>query len=242
MCIRDRYQRRVHGEIQQYRYLSQSMRTQVFFAVILIAILGLSETKSLRAEDKVGLFSRIKNFFGFTSDPPTGFEYINTPDAPAPMGPYSQGVILPEYARLVYPAGQIGVDPKVSPTNAPTIQITPYIPSQTGTLVSDDAVEQARQALNNVKAILTAGNSGLEHVFKATVYLADINDFARVNTEYAKFFPMNPPARVCFAVASLPKNAKVEIEVIATTKDRSQIRTCYPQQQKYLLNKPHQAL
>eukprot|EP01016_Furgasonia_blochmanni_P017951 TRINITY_DN2056_c0_g1_i6.p1 TRINITY_DN2056_c0_g1~~TRINITY_DN2056_c0_g1_i6.p1 ORF type:complete len:225 (+),score=52.29 TRINITY_DN2056_c0_g1_i6:66-740(+) len=224
MCIRDRYQRRVHGEIQQYRYLSQSMRTQVFFAVILIAILGLSETKSLRAEDKVGLFSRIKNFFGFTSDPPTGFEYINTPDAPAPMGPYSQGVILPEYARLVYPAGQIGVDPK------------------TGTLVSDDAVEQARQALNNVKAILTAGNSGLEHVFKATVYLADINDFARVNTEYAKFFPMNPPARVCFAVASLPKNAKVEIEVIATTKDRSQIRTCYPQQQKYLLNKPHQAL
>lgn len=122
-------------------------------------------------------------------------EIIFTLDAPAAIGPYSQATAM---NSLLITSGQLPIDPA------------------TGLFPSEDITEQTRQSLLNVKAILEAAGSGMEKVLKTTVFLTDIADFAAMNEVYAGFFPEGScPARSAVQVAALPKNAKIEIEVIA---------------------------
>lgn len=121
---------------------------------------------------------------------------INSDNAPAAIGPYVQAVDL---GQLLFVSGQIPIDVK------------------TGTM-PDDISDQAKQSLANVKAILAAANCTPANIVKTTVFLADLNDFAAVNAVYEQFFIENNatfPARSCMQVARIPKDAKVEIEVIA---------------------------
>ena len=123
-------------------------------------------------------------------------EPISTPDAPAAIGPYSQGIKAP-VGRLLFTAGQIPLDPK------------------TGEMVTGDIQAQTRRSLTNIKAVLEAGGATLQDVVKTTVFLADMNDFTAVNQVYAEFFSGTPPARSAVAVKTLPKGAAIEIEAIA---------------------------
>jgi 2-iminobutanoate/2-iminopropanoate deaminase len=123
-----------------------------------------------------------------------GKKIIHTDKAPGAIGPYSQAV---RAENMVYTAGQIGLDPA-------TMEI-----------VSGGVEAETRQALNNLKHVLEAANSGLNYVVKTTVFLRDMADFPKMNAIYAEFFPENPPARSTVAVATLPKNVAVEIETIA---------------------------
>ena len=116
---------------------------------------------------------------------------IETELAPAAIGPYSQAIRTEE---LVFVSGQLPVENGVMP---------------------EDITEQTKASLNNVKAILEAAGSDLTKVVKTTVFLQDMGDFAQMNEVYASFFTKPYPARACFQVAKLPKDAKVEIEAIA---------------------------
>ena len=118
---------------------------------------------------------------------------IQTTAAPAAIGPYSQGI---EVGNLVITSGQLPINPA------------------TGEMPSDIEA-QAHQSLQNVKAILEAAGTGLDKVVKTTVFLADMNDFAAMNGVYAQYFNEPSPARSAVAVKTLPKNALVEIEVMA---------------------------
>lgn len=118
---------------------------------------------------------------------------VSTDAAPPAVGPYSQAVIAGD---LIFTAGQLGIDP------------------QTGKL-AEGIEAQTRQALTNLGAILGAAESSLDGVVKVTVFLAHIEEFAAMNTVYAEFFPLQPPARSTVEVAQLPQGALVEIEVIA---------------------------
>ena len=119
---------------------------------------------------------------------------ISTPNAPAAIGPYAQGIRLGD---VVYTSGQLPIDPK------------------TGELVSDDIKKATRQSLENVKAVLEAGGSSVGKIVKVLILLNDINDFAAMNEVYAGYFSAPFPARAAFEVAKLPKGAKVEIEAVA---------------------------
>ena len=119
---------------------------------------------------------------------------IQTDQAPKAIGPYSQAI---RTDSMVYTAGQVGLDPV------------------TGELISNSVEEQTRQALTNVRKVLEAAGSTMDQVVKTTVFLKDMNDFAKMNSIYAEFFGENPPARSTIAVAGLPKGAQVEIEVVA---------------------------
>lgn len=119
---------------------------------------------------------------------------IHTDNAPAAIGPYSQAIKAKDF---VFASGQIPIDPA------------------TGAIVDGAITEQTTQALNNVKAILEAAGTDLEHVVKTTVYLANMNDFAAMNAVYAQFFKEPYPARSAVAVKSLPKEVLVEVEVLA---------------------------
>lgn len=118
---------------------------------------------------------------------------VSTDAAPPAVGPYSQAVIAGD---LIFTAGQLGIDP------------------QTGKL-AEGIEAQTRQALTNLSAVLGAAESSLDRVVKATVFLAHMEDFPAMNTVYAEFFPLQPPARSTVEVAQLPREALVEIEVIA---------------------------
>ena len=120
---------------------------------------------------------------------------IKTLDAPGAIGPYSQAI---EANGFVFVSGQIAMDP------------------ETGELLDRRIEEQTRLALANIKAIVEAAGSSIEKILKCTVYLQDLNDFNDMNKVYGEFFPSPYPARVALQVARLPKNAKVEIEAIAT--------------------------
>ncbi|MGB8226234.1 MAG: RidA family protein [Sedimentisphaerales bacterium] len=119
---------------------------------------------------------------------------ITTENAPAAIGPYSQAVAI---GNMIYLAGQIGLEPK------------------SGKLVEGGIAGETKQVLENIKAVLLAAGSDITKVVSTTVYLADMEDFAKMNEVYAKFFKEPCPARATVAVKSLPKNARVEISAIA---------------------------
>ena len=121
---------------------------------------------------------------------------INTKKAPQAIGPYSQAIVLPGQ-KMVFVSGQLGLDP------------------ESGEFVKGGIAEQTSQVLTNVKAVLNAAGSDFFHVIKTTVYLKNMNDFAEMNKVYGSFFSSSPPARAAVEVSRLPKDALVEIEVIA---------------------------
>lgn len=123
-----------------------------------------------------------------------GRDAVQTPGAPAAIGPYSQGIVADGW---IFTAGQLGIDPR------------------TGELVEGGAAAQAEQALRNLHAILESAGASLRHAVKTTIFLADLGDYAAVNDVYARHFVPPYPARSTVQVARLPKNALVEIEVIA---------------------------
>ncbi len=122
---------------------------------------------------------------------------INAPKAPAAVGPYVHAV---EANGLIFTSGQLGLIP------------------DTGVL-AEGVEAQAHQSLKNLQTVLEAAGSDLEHVVKTSVFLDDINDFAKVNEVYAQYFQGETPARSCVEVAKLPKDGLVEIEVIAVKKE-----------------------
>ncbi|MBM4086298.1 MAG: RidA family protein [Planctomycetes bacterium] len=124
-------------------------------------------------------------------------QIIATKDAPAAIGPYSQAVVANGF---VFVSGQIPIDPAM------------------GQLVTGDIQAQTRRVLENVKAVLTAAAASLENVVKATVFLADMKDFAAMNEVYAEFLGRSAPARATVQAARLPKDVAVEIDVIAVSR------------------------
>ena len=118
---------------------------------------------------------------------------IATEKAPAAIGPYSQGMVC---GTLLFTSGQIPVEPSTK-------------------AVPDDVAAQARQSLENVKAVVEAGGSSMDRVVKTTVFLADMGDFAAVNQVYSTYFAEPFPARSCVQAAALPLGVKVEIEAVA---------------------------
>ncbi|MEC1262045.1 RidA family protein [Bacillus swezeyi] len=121
---------------------------------------------------------------------------VQTKEAPEAIGPYSQGIIV---NNMFYSSGQI-----------------PLTPS--GEMVDGDITEQTHQVFRNLKAVLKEAGASLETVVKATVFLADMSQFAEVNEVYGQYFNTHKPARSCVEVARLPKDALVEIEIIALVK------------------------
>ena len=120
---------------------------------------------------------------------------VSTKNAPAAIGPYSQGIAA---GSMVFTSGQLGLDPA------------------TGDFAPGGIEAQTRQSLTNVKAVLEAAGSGLDRVVKTTVFLKDMNDFAAMNKVYAEFFGEGGcPARSAVEVARLPKDGLVEIEAVA---------------------------
>jgi 2-iminobutanoate/2-iminopropanoate deaminase len=119
---------------------------------------------------------------------------ISTKDAPAAIGPYSQGV---RSGNLVFLSGQIPLDPA------------------TGQLVTGDIAAQTERVMKNLAAVLQAAGGEFSNVVRTTIYLADLADFQTVNEVYGRAFPRNPPARATVQVAALPKGARVEIDAIA---------------------------
>lgn len=119
---------------------------------------------------------------------------VDTGSAPKAIGPYSQAVV---WNGLVFLSGQIAVDPA---TNA---------------LIEGDIAAQTARVLDNLKAVLESCGSSLGRVLKATVYLKDMGEFARMNEVYARYFSENYPARSTVEVARLPRDVRVEIDVIA---------------------------
>ena len=119
---------------------------------------------------------------------------IKTEDAPKAIGPYSQAVVA---GGFVFASGQIPTDPA------------------TGQFVEGGITEQTEQVLRNLSKVLEAAGTGLERVLKTTVFLADMNDFAAMNEVYARFFGENPPARSTVQAARLPRDARVEIDLVA---------------------------
>lgn len=119
---------------------------------------------------------------------------IKTENAPAAIGPYSQAIVA---EGTIYISGQLGIEP------------------QSGKFIDDTIAGQTKQTLENIKAILSAAESDLTKVVSTTVYLADMEDFAKMNEVYAQSFKEPYPARATVAVKSLPKNAKVELSIIA---------------------------
>jgi 2-iminobutanoate/2-iminopropanoate deaminase len=121
-------------------------------------------------------------------------ERVQTDQAPAAIGPYSQAI---RAGGFVFVSGQIAIDPA------------------TGQFISGGVAEQTRQVLKNLSAVLEAAGSGLDKVVKTTVFLQDMQEFAQMNEVYATFFSDAPPARATVAAAGLPRDARVEIEAVA---------------------------
>lgn len=124
----------------------------------------------------------------------TGRKAVLTGDAPKPIGPYSQAVVL---GNLVFTSGQIAIDPR------------------TGALVTGDIEAETERVFRNLEAVLAAAGTSLKKAVKVTVFLTDMGQFTRVNAVYARYFNEPFPARSTVQVAALPKGAAVEVEVIA---------------------------
>lgn len=121
-------------------------------------------------------------------------DVVMTPNAPAALGPYSQAV---RSGNLLFLSGQIPLDPA------------------TGQLIAGDISAQTERVLKNLAAILEAAGSGLDKVLKTTVYLKDLAEFGKMNEVYGKFFGEKPPARATVEVARLPRDAAIEIDLVA---------------------------
>ncbi len=117
---------------------------------------------------------------------------VTTPDAPAAIGPYSQGI---RHDGLLWCSGQLGLDPE-------------------GRMVPGGAAGEARQALVNLEAVCREAGTSLAHALRCTIYLADLGDFAAVNAVYAEAFQEPFPARATVQVAALPKGGRVEIDAV----------------------------
>jgi len=122
---------------------------------------------------------------------------ITTPNAPAPIGPYSQAVLA---GNMLFISGQIAIDPATGSVKA-----------------TDDIITETHQVMHNLRAILSAANMDFGHVVKTTILLSDIGHFGHVNEVYGKYFTGDFPARETYAVKSLPKNVNVEISMVAFT-------------------------
>jgi 2-iminobutanoate/2-iminopropanoate deaminase len=123
---------------------------------------------------------------------------VRTTAAPGAIGPYSQAVTVQVGdKRMIFTSGQIALDPA------------------SGAMVEGDVEAQARQVLANLGAVLAAADAGFQHVVKTTIFLASMEDFGKVNAVYAEAFTVDPPARSTVQAARLPRDAKVEIEVVA---------------------------
>ena len=120
---------------------------------------------------------------------------VSAPDAPKAIGPYSQAI---RAGQLLFVSGQVPLDPA------------------TGNLVEGDITAQTQRVMNNLDAVLKAGDLSFAHVVRTTIYLADMNDFAAVNAVYGQFFSEPFPARATVQVARLPKDARVEIDLVAS--------------------------
>ena len=121
-------------------------------------------------------------------------DVVHTDRGPKPIGPYSQAI---KANGFLYLAGQVALDPK------------------TGEMTGSDIRQQTERVMENMKGVLEAAGSNLHHVVKTTVYLKDLNDFAAMNEVYARYFTLAPPARSTVEVSRLPKDALLEIDVIA---------------------------
>lgn len=124
-------------------------------------------------------------------------EPVSTPNAPAAIGPYSQAIRAGDF---LFVSGQIPLDPA------------------TGTLIQGDIAEQTHRVLRNLAAILEAAGASFQHVVKTTVYLADMSEFAAMNEIYGTYFPAPAPARATVQAARLPRDVRVEIDLIAYLK------------------------
>lgn len=123
-------------------------------------------------------------------------DVVTTSRGPKPIGPYSQAI---KSGGFIFLSGQVALDPK------------------TGDLVAGEISQQTERVLENIKAILEAAGANLHHIIKTTVFLKDLNDFAAMNEVYGRYFVSAPPARSTVQVARLPKDALLEIEVVAAT-------------------------
>ena len=119
---------------------------------------------------------------------------INTNNAPAPIGPYSQAISA---GNFVFVSGQIPMDPS------------------TGEIVSENVKAETKQVMENIKAILSEAGLGFDHIIKTSIFLTDMQTFAQVNEVYGSYFTSQFPARETIQVSALPKNVNVEISVIA---------------------------
>lgn len=124
----------------------------------------------------------------------SGREPVESKDAPKPVGPYSQAI---KAGGVVYCAGEVAIDPA------------------TGQFVQGDISAQTEQVMKNLSAVLASAGTDLDHAVKATVFLKNMSDFAAMNQVYGRYFKSAPPARSTVAVASLARDALVEIEIIA---------------------------
>ncbi len=122
------------------------------------------------------------------------FQIVQTPNAPAAIGPYSQAIVA---GGVVYCPGQIAIDPA------------------SGALIEGDVSAQAHQVLRNLSAVLVAAGSGLDRVVRTTIFLKSMNDFAAVNAVYAEHFGAHRPARATVEVSRLPRDVSVEIDAVA---------------------------
>jgi len=120
-------------------------------------------------------------------------KFVSTKEAPAAIGPYSQAVVA---NGMIYTSGQIGMD-------------------ETGKVVADDVVNQTHQVMKNLFYVLESAGAHFNDVIKTTIFLTDMDDFAKVNEVYSHYFAHHKPARSTVAVSTLPKNVKIEIECIA---------------------------
>ncbi len=153
----------------------------------------MREVRELKKSLVIGLLFLMTLFLTACSNPTTK-RIINSAQAPATIGPYSQAV---QAGDMIYTSGQIALDPA------------------TGEIVSSDVKAQTEQAMENLKSVIEAGGSDLNHVVKTTLYIKDMNDFQTINEVYGSYFKDNYPARSCVEVSALPKGAIIEIEAIA---------------------------
>jgi 2-iminobutanoate/2-iminopropanoate deaminase len=130
----------------------------------------------------------------FAADPTGLRQVVDSEDAPKAIGPYSQAI---KAGGFVFASGQIALDPA------------------TGKLIEGDIAAQTGRVLKNLSAVLAKAGSGMDRVVKTTVFLKNLSDFAAMNEAYAKFFANSPPARSTVQVAGLPKDALLEIDVVA---------------------------